>query len=850
MVNKFVSRCLLLVLLFVLSCSKDDVSSDSNVDPIVTTVVSTPVTEIQNIQNEAIAKVISPSEITASVLISVKDEFGASVNGAKVTIAGETMISDNGIAVFRQIELNKDFTGVKVSHPNFITAIKNFTPTESNIYNIDVVLFEGELESFSASSGANLQFDSGVILDFQPNSFVNADGSIYDGNVSVNTYYHNTTDSDYLLAQPGALVGLDGDQLSALATEGMITVDLTSASGNEVFIKEGESVKVTMPADADAPATIDLWHLNEKHGIWVKTGVATKNGAVYEFEVTHFSTYNLDFKVDTVQRIDFIVKSSEFSTINETNFQVFVDGIPLITVVSDGQGRFTLLNAPKGEYSLKPILCDGDLTTDSKQISTSESYEFLIPNFNDFTTRKVIVLSGRLTNCENYFESGETIVLKFDLDNTEFEVLVNIESNGFFRFETILCTNVNNGNEIAVEIIYETDGFKEVVNFELSPENLGTYSLSSSQSNICDLATQGASIDIDEELLIRLKSEFNLSESQVITAEYAKQIKAIRIFNDPESSDVGLNNLDFNNISTYFLNLKNLRISYVQNISNFDSIESLDNLEELRIFECNLTDISSLSRLDNLRSLFLMRNNIKDFPSFSELDNLVHLDLSSNDIVDISNLSGLDNLGTLELTFNNITDISGLSGLDNLKTLDLEGNNISDISSLSVLDNLEILRLGRNNITDISGLSGLDNLKTLELDSNNISDIPSLFVLGNLEFLNLSGNNISDISSLSGLDNLKTLRLDNNNISDISSLSELESLETLTLGRNNISDISSLSGLDNLVVLHLSSNNFSDISPLFSLTELQELSLFFNRLEQNDVDELRRQLPNTSVRFF
>jgi hypothetical protein len=74
-----------------------------------------------------------------------------------------------------------------------------------------------------------------------------------------------------------------------LASFGMMAVELESASAEKLQIKSGSVATLTTPipasAQANAPATIALWSVNEQTGIWKEEGTATKNGNVYVGDV-------------------------------------------------------------------------------------------------------------------------------------------------------------------------------------------------------------------------------------------------------------------------------------------------------------------------------------------------------------------------------------------------------------------------------------------------------------------------------------------------------------------------------------------------------------------------------------
>ena len=83
----------------------------------------------------------------------------------------------------------------------------------------------------------------------------------------------------------------------------------------------------------------------------------------------------------------------------------------------------------------------------------------------------------------------------------------------------------------------------------------------------------------------------------------------------------------------------------------------------------------------------------------------------------------------------------------------------------------------------------------------------------------------------------------NNQINDISLLSNLINLENLNLNFNKISDVSVLSNLKKLKSLGLYSNQITNVDSLSNLDDLEWLILSKNPLNQTQVDELQRKLP-------
>ena len=351
------------------------------------------------------------------------------------------------------------------------------------------------------------------------------------------------------------------------------------------------------------------------------------------------------------------------------------------------------------------------------------------------------------------------------------------------------------------------------------------------------LAASGALMTLRVYIGTEMPSE--TMETQVVSFSDAAFEKAFREALSLADDEIITNDM-LNSIKELDLSDKGL--------SNISDIEYFKELTMLNLSYNNISDISALGNLTNLQTLDLSFNEISDISALRSLTNLQTLYLLGNEISDISALRGLTNLQTLYLCTNSISDISALRSLTNLQTLSLSTNNISDISALGNLTNLESLDLFNNNISDISALGNLTNLESLGLDDNNISDISVLGNLTNLQTLVLSNNNISDISALGNLTNLEwRLDLSYNEISDISVLGNLTNLQTLHLSTNNISDISALRSLTNLQGLDLSLNNISDISALGNLSGLSWLDLSTNNLTEQQVEVLRRKLPQAEI---
>ncbi|MEI2747339.1 MAG: hypothetical protein V9E88_01095 [Ferruginibacter sp.] len=89
-----------------------------------------------------------------------------------------------------------------------------------------------------------------------------------------------------------------------LTSYAMMAVELESAAGEKLQLKEGSEATLVFAvpavAQSSAPASIPLWYVDEKIGLWREEGTATKQGNQYTGKVKHFSFWNCDFSTTGV----------------------------------------------------------------------------------------------------------------------------------------------------------------------------------------------------------------------------------------------------------------------------------------------------------------------------------------------------------------------------------------------------------------------------------------------------------------------------------------------------------------------------------------------------------------------
>lgn len=274
---------------------------------------------------------------------------------------------------------------------------------------------------------------------------------------------------------------------------------------------------------------------------------------------------------------------------------------------------------------------------------------------------------------------------------------------------------------------------------------------------------------------------------------------------------------------------------------------------ELNLSGCNVRDISALSVCTKLKKLDLSNNSISSISALVDIPGLTELDLSNNKITDISPLMSVTALEYLNLSGNNVKSVAALRELTGLRELNLSGNPLSGISAVSKLVSMKTLWLDNVGLkdTDLSGLYSLKALKRLSIKDNaNLSESAVTALQNKLTGCTISHSELKRSIELGGerfLSDSETVEAKGLDLSDISAVSGFSAVKHLDLSDNKISNLSPLSSLKTLETLDLRNNKISDVTALSGLTNLKQLWLGGNELSSDQIDALKKALPNCYI---
>jgi len=218
---------------------------------------------------------------------------GYPVEGAVVIIDGHKSItSASGLFEYTGTVSNVDKVKLSISKNGYFKYSKIFTLEEnSSIEKLAYYLTQEESAgSFESISGGTVT-TSYVTLVFQPNSFVNEDGSTYNGKVMVKMPFGAIT-SDYENKLPG-------DSRALTAANEKVVVESWGGINVQVYNNAGQPLKLVKPVnytykreqyDSNTPnEKFKIWAYNEIEDIWKEAGDAQASQQDYKGSATSLS---------------------------------------------------------------------------------------------------------------------------------------------------------------------------------------------------------------------------------------------------------------------------------------------------------------------------------------------------------------------------------------------------------------------------------------------------------------------------------------------------------------------------------------------------------------------------------
>ncbi len=279
------------------------------------------------------------------------------VRSAQGVLLGNAEVSIGGVAANSNAEGVADLSGVPagdqvvvVKKAGFVTQAQQLKLVAGTPAQVQVLLQPvKEVKQIAdiAAAQAILGETLGAQIVLPANAFVDAAGNPATGAVTLNWTPWDITQDD-LLAMPGngRALGADG-QATDLISAGMMTVDFIDAQGKHLQLASGKkaTIRMNLPftkingVDLVEGSEIPMWTFDEALGLWKEEGkgyvvasASSPTGLAVEAEVSHFSTWNWDFKFNNPNTLN-------VSCVDSADQAVACDVV--VSVDADNGGHFT-----------------------------------------------------------------------------------------------------------------------------------------------------------------------------------------------------------------------------------------------------------------------------------------------------------------------------------------------------------------------------------------------------------------------------------------------------------------------------------------------------------------------------
>ena len=273
---------------------------------------------------------------------------GTPISGATVTLGTSTATTGADGSYSIAGVAATDRAVVNISANTFAPGSKITAVFAGDTSRVDAsllpVAYTATLTSLSTQQTVAVPSSSATVV-LPANSLKTASNTSPSGNISVSVTPIDPSSNAQIM--PGDYSTNDSGQIESY---GAMDVSMRDATGAALNLASGSSSTVTIPVAASQispPATMDMWYYNTTTGQWVKEGTLTLNGTApnqyYQGTVTHFSTWNADYR---------------YTTTCVTGKVVDASGNPVRNARVDSEGRgyngtSTAYSAADGTFTIK-----------------------------------------------------------------------------------------------------------------------------------------------------------------------------------------------------------------------------------------------------------------------------------------------------------------------------------------------------------------------------------------------------------------------------------------------------------------------------------------------------------------
>ena len=392
----------------------------------------------------AIPIVIPADPITAHIQGNILDENNAPAAGVSITTGNLTTVTDaKGYFRINNATLDKKNTLLVAQKSGYFKGMRLFAATSGTNQVVLKLIKKAVAGNIDAATGGTVTLSNGSKVSLPANAVVTASSErSYTGTITVYAQYIDPATEDIANTVPGSFSAINNAGKNVVLTSyGMLAVELESATGEKLQIKEGSVATLTTsipaPAQASAPATIPLWFVDETSGLWREEGTATKQGTTYVGTVKHFSFWNCDFENSSAMLSMKVVNSNNIPLANNpvritrpgmswlTSATGYTDSLGQVSgIVPTNENLIVEVLDPCGNASYTQNISSITQNTDVGTITAAAS------------SAGIITVKGKLVNCNNLPVTNG--YARITIDNMERYAVTN--TNGEYETSFIICS--------------------------------------------------------------------------------------------------------------------------------------------------------------------------------------------------------------------------------------------------------------------------------------------------------------------------------------------------------------------------------------------------------------------------
>ena len=404
---------------------------DGNVEVTISGNVDTTTAGVYTVTYTATDTADNNATETRTVTVNEDTNSTANIHGTITNIAGNALKDVKVYSNTHTTYTNTD--GYYVLENNGTSPVSIVAELTNYIQNSQVVdmdangtqnftmVYVDKIEKFDSEVGMEVK-TKGAKINFPASSVAHEDGTAYTGEVTTKVAYNRVTSVTGKAAFPGDYIGETTEgNTTILRSYGFIDVTMEDNASNPLKIADGSSVTLTFPMDEnieETPATIPLWYYNTQKGIWVEDGVATYDATTnsYSGDVTHFTTWNLDSKMNPGS-LEGCIEDSDGNPV--TNAILNIEGAGWRSgLKQNNENTFKFLRAPtRIPVSLTAYTAQGASQTQIITLAPNENRvmaDCLVIENN--ATSPFINVKGRLVNLDGNLLNTYSYIRIYDAD--------------------------------------------------------------------------------------------------------------------------------------------------------------------------------------------------------------------------------------------------------------------------------------------------------------------------------------------------------------------------------------------------------------------------------------------------